>query len=88
MIMRSRQKRSVKIIRVYYVFDFDANLLSCKKLYMLKLKDRFDTNVIYFHKNHKNILKINYHENIYVLTWIFNKFSIKIEIASKHRMSL
>ena len=54
-------------MRVYYVFNFDANLLSCKRLYMLKLKNRFDTNAIYFYKNYKNIFKINHHKNIYVL---------------------
>ena len=54
-------------MRVYYVFDFDANLLLCKKLYMLKLKDRFDTNAIYFYKNHKNIFKANHHKGVYVL---------------------
>ena len=67
-IMRSRQERLIKIMRVYYVFDFDANLLLCKRLYMLESKDRFDINAIYFYKNYKNMLKINYHENIYVLT--------------------
>ena len=55
-------------MRVYYISDFNANLLSCKRLYMLKLKDRFNTNAIYLHKDHKNILKINHYENIYVLT--------------------
>ena len=65
--MRSRQERSVKIMRVYYVSDFDANLLSCKRLYMLKLKNRFDTNAIYYYKNYKNILKTDYHESIYIL---------------------
>ena len=55
-------------MRVYYISDFDANLLSCKKLYILKLKDRFDTNAIYFYKNHKNMLKADHYENIYVLT--------------------
>ena len=34
---------------------------------MLKLKGRFDTNVIYFYKNYKNILKADYHESVYVL---------------------
>ena len=66
-MMRSRQGRSVKIMRVYYVSGFNANLLSYKRLYMLKLKDRFDTNAIYFYKNYKNILRADYHENIYVL---------------------
>ena len=66
-IMRSRQERSIKIMRVYYVFNFDVNLLSCKRLYMLKLKDRFNTNAIYFYKNYKNMLKTDYHENVYVL---------------------
>ena len=55
-------------MRVYYDFDLNVNLLSCKRLYMLKLKGRFDTNAIYFYKNHKNILKTNYYKNIYILT--------------------
>ena len=58
----------MKIIRVYYISDLDANLLSCKRLYMLKLKDRFNINAIYLYKDHKNMLKTNHHENIYVLT--------------------
>ena len=66
--MQSRQGKSIKIMRVYYIFDLDANLLSCKRLCILELKDRFDTNAIYLHKNHKNILKINHHKNIYILT--------------------
>ena len=67
-MMRSRQERLIKIMRVYYVSDLDANLLLCKRLCMLKLKNRFDTNAIYLYKDHKNILKTNYYENIYVLT--------------------
>ena len=67
-MMQSRQKKSMKIMRVYYVFDLDTNLLSYKRLYMLRLKDRFDTNTIYLYKNHKNIFKTNHYENIYVLT--------------------
>ena len=55
-------------MRVYYVSDLDANLLSYKRLYMLKLKNRFDTNAIYLYKNYKNIFKTNHHENVYVLT--------------------
>ena len=54
-------------MRVYYVFGFDTNLLSYKRFYMLELKDRFDTNAIYFYKNHKNMLKIDHHESVYVL---------------------
>ena len=65
--MRSRQEKSIKIMRVYYVFNFNANLLLCKRFYILKLKDRFDISAIYFYKNYKNMLKINHHENIYVL---------------------
>ena len=53
---------------VYYVFNLDANLLSCKRLYILRLKDRFDTNAIYFYKNHKNMLRIDHHKDVYVLT--------------------
>ena len=67
-MMRSRQKRSIKIMRVYYIFDLNANLLSCKRLYMLKLKNRFNTNAIYFYKNYKNMFKIDYYESVYVLT--------------------
>ena len=65
--MQSRQERLMKIMRVYYIFNLDANLLSCKRLYMLKLKDRFDINAIYFYKNHKNILRADYYKNVYVL---------------------
>ena len=67
-IMQNRQKRSIKIMRVYYVFGFDANLLSCKRLCILELKDRFNTNAIYFYKNHKNMLRADHYKNIYVLT--------------------
>ena len=66
--MQSRQEKLIKIMRVYYVLDFDANLLLCKKLYILKLKGRFDINAIYLYKNHKNILKIDHHKSVYVLT--------------------
>ena len=66
-MMQSRQERSVKIMRVYYISDFDANLLSCKRLYILELKDRFNMNAIYFYKNYKNMLKTNHYENVYVL---------------------
>ena len=54
-------------MRVYYVSDFDANLLSCKRLCMLELKDRFNINAIYFHKDHKNMLRVNHYESVYVL---------------------
>ena len=54
-------------MRIYYVFGLDVNLLSYKRLYMLELKNRFDTNAIYFYKDHKNMLKVNYYKNIYVL---------------------
>ena len=66
-MMQSRQERSIKIMRVYYVFDFDVNLLSCRKLYMLKLKGRFDTNAIYFYKNYKDMLKADHYKSVYVL---------------------
>ena len=55
-------------MRVYYIFNFNVNLLSCKRLYMLKLKDRFDTNAIYFYKNYKDIFRVNHYESVYVLT--------------------
>ena len=87
-MMQSRQERSIKIMRVYYISDLNANLLSCKRLCMLKLKDRFDMNAIYFYKNHKNMLKTDHHKNIYILIWIFNKFFIEIEIVSKQHMLL
>ena len=67
-MIQSRQGRSIKIMRVYYVFDFDANLLLCRRLCMLELKGRFDTNAIYLHKDHKNILKTDHYKRIYVLT--------------------
>ena len=66
--MRSRQGRSIKIMRVYYVFNFDANLLSYQKLYLIKFKNRFDTNAIYLYKNYKNIFKIDHYKSVYVLT--------------------
>ena len=65
--MQSRQERLIKIMRVYYVFNLNANLLSCKRLYILKLKDRFNMNAIYLYKNHKNILKADHYKNVYVL---------------------
>ena len=65
--MQSRQERSIKIMRVYYISNLDTNLLLYKRLYMLKLKDRFNTNAIYLYKNHKNMLKTNYYKNAYVL---------------------
>ena len=55
-------------MRIYYVFDFNANLLLYRRLYMLKLKGRFDTNAIYLYKDHKNIFETNHHESVYVLT--------------------
>ena len=55
-------------MRVYYIFDFDANLLSYKRLCMLRLKDRFDTNAIYLYKNHKDMLRADHHKKLYVLT--------------------
>ena len=67
-MMQNRQKRSIKIMRVYYVSDLDANLLLCKRLYMLELKDRFDTNAIYLYKNYKNMLKADHYKSVYVLT--------------------
>ena len=67
-MIQSRQKRSIKIMRVYYISDLDANLLSCKRFCMLKLKNRFDTNAIYLYKNHKDMLRANHHKRIYVLT--------------------
>ena len=66
-MMQSRQERSIKIMRVYYIFNLDANLLSYKRLYILKLKGRFDTNAIYLYKDYKDIFKANYYENVYVL---------------------
>ena len=66
-IMQSRQERLIKIIYIYYVSDFDTNLLLCRRLYMLKLKGRFDMNAIYLYKDHKNMLKTNHYKNIYVL---------------------
>ena len=45
-------------MRVYYITGLDANLLLCRKLYMLKLKSRFNINAIYFYKNIKICLKL------------------------------
>ena len=66
--MQSRQEKSMKIIYIYYVFNLDTNLLLYKRLCILKLKNRFDINAIYFYKDHKKMLKTNHYENIYVLT--------------------
>ena len=54
-------------MRVYYVSDFNANLLSCRRLCILELKGRFDMNAIYLYKDHKNMLKADHYENVYVL---------------------
>ena len=67
-ILRSRKERLIDIKRVYYVPDLEANLLLCRRLYMLELKDRFDIDFIYLHVNEKNMLKANYQEGVYVLT--------------------
>ena len=55
-------------MRVYYVFDFNANLLLYRRLYILELKSRFDINAIYFYKNYKNMLKTDYYKSVYVST--------------------
>ena len=67
-VLRSRKERLIDIKRVYYVSNLEANLLLYRRLYMLKLKDRFDINFIYLHVNKKNMFKANHKEEVYVLT--------------------
>ena len=81
-VLRSRKERFIDIKRVYYVSNLEANLLSCRRLCILKLKDRFDINFIYLHVNEKNMLKANHKERVYVLTWISSKFLIKSSLSS------
>ena len=47
---------------------------------MLELNERFDTNFIILYINNKNILKADYKEGVYVLTWILSKFPITLTI--------
>ena len=67
-VIRSRKEKAVNIIRVYYISDLKANLLSYQRLYILKLNGRFDTNFIILYINDKNILKADHKEGVYVLT--------------------
>ena len=77
-IIRSRKGKAVDIIRVYYVLDLEANLLSCRRLCILELNKRFDTNFIILYINDKNILKADHKEGVYMLTWISSKFPITL----------
>ena len=67
-------------MRIYYILDLKANLLLYRRLYILELNRRFDTNFIILHINDKNILKADYKEGVYVLTWISSKFPITLMI--------
>lgn len=73
-VIKSRQGRPVHIMRVYYVPGLGANLLSCRRLCMLGLKGRFDTNAIFLQKRHQDMLRADHREGVYVLTWISSKF--------------
>ena len=66
-VIRSRKEKAVDIIRVYYISGLKANLLLYRRLYILELNKRFDTNFIILYINDKNILKANYKEGVYVL---------------------
>lgn len=73
-ILRSRLEKEVIIKQVYYVPDLGANLLSCRRLYMLGLKGRFDIDFIYLQSNNIDVLKADHKEEVYVYTWISKKF--------------
>ena len=74
-VISSRKGKPVEIMRVYYVPGLGANLLSCRRLCILGLTGRFNTNSIVLHtKEKKDMLKANHEEGVYVLTWISSKF--------------
>ena len=67
-IIRSRKKKAVDIMRIYYILDLKTNLLLYRRLYILKLNKRFNTNSIILYINNKNILKADYKKGVYMLT--------------------
>ena len=54
-------------MRVYYILDLKVNLLLCRRLCILELNKRFNTNSIILYINDKNILKTDYKEGVYML---------------------
>ena len=66
-VIRSRKEKAVDIIRVYYISGLKANLLLYRRLYILELNKRFDTNFIILYINDKNMLKTNHKEGFYML---------------------
>ena len=67
-VISSRKGKPMEIIRVYYILGLKANLLLCRRLYILGLIDRFNTNsIILYMKEKKDILKANHEEGVYIL---------------------
>lgn len=67
-VISSRKKKSIEIMRIYYILDLRANLLLYRRLCMLELTDRFNINsIILYTKEKKNMLKANFEEDIYIL---------------------
>ena len=80
-VISSRKGKPMKIIRVYYILGLRANLLLYRRLYMLELIGRFDTNsIILYTKEKKDILKANYEEGVYILIWILSKFPTRVTL--------
>ena len=79
-VIRSRKGKVVNIIYIYYISDLEVNLLLYRRLCILGLNRRFDTNFIILYMNDKNILKADYKKGVYVLTWISSKFPITLTI--------
>ena len=78
-VISSRKGKPVEIIRVYYILGLRANLLLCRRLYILGLIGRFDTNsIVLYTKEKKDMLKANYEEGVYILIWISSKFPTKV----------
>lgn len=83
-IFDTRRGKPIRIERVYYVPDLGANLLSSRRLCMLGMKGRFDSDSIYLHIDGKDVLKATHQEGAYVLTWISSKFPSAIDQSPKH----
>ena len=66
-VIRSRKEKAVDIMRIYYILDLKANLLLYRRLCILELNERFDTNSIILYINNKDILKADHKEGVYVL---------------------
>ena len=67
-VISNRKGKPMEIIRIYYIPGLKANLLLYRRLYILELIGRFDTNsIILYTKEKKDILKANYEEGVYIL---------------------